>query len=61
MDMKYGQRNLVTVRRLRTFENKIWRMICGPVRDTRTNEWRRKFNEEVQDELGLAPVTSYIK
>ncbi|KAL4131010.1 hypothetical protein QTP88_008370 [Uroleucon formosanum] len=45
----------------RTFENKIWRMICGSVRDARTNEWRRKFNKELQEELGLAPVTSYIK
>jgi hypothetical protein len=27
----------VTKRRLRTFENKIWRMICGPVHDARTN------------------------
>jgi len=36
-------------------------MVCGPVRDTRTNEWRRKFNKELQEELGIAPVTSYIK
>jgi hypothetical protein len=51
----------VTKRRLRTFENKIWRRICEPVRDARTNEWRRKFNKEIQEELGLVPVTSYIK
>ncbi|KAL4113770.1 hypothetical protein QTP88_017351 [Uroleucon formosanum] len=51
----------VTKRRLRTFENKIWRKICGPVRDAGTNVWRRKFNKELQEELGLAPVTSYIK
>ncbi|KAL4113792.1 hypothetical protein QTP88_017365 [Uroleucon formosanum] len=51
----------VTKRRLRTFENKIWRKICGPVRDAGTNDWRRKFNKELQEELGLAPVTSYIK
>jgi hypothetical protein len=36
-------------------------MIFGPVCDTRKNEWRRKFNKELQEELGLAPVTSYIK
>jgi len=36
-------------------------MICGPVRDTRTNEWRRMFNKELQEELGLAPVTIYIR
>jgi len=51
----------VTKRRLRTSENKIWRKICGPVSDAKTNEWRRKFNKKLQEELGLAPVTSYIK
>jgi hypothetical protein len=51
----------VMKRRLRTFEYKIWRMICGRVRDARTNEWRRKFNKELQEELSLAPVISYIK
>lgn len=49
-----------TERRLRTFENKIWRIICGPVYDNRTGVWRRKFNGELQDELELAPVTSFI-
>lgn len=47
----------VTVRRLRTFENKIWRMILEPVRDTKTNEWRRKFNKELKKKTGLS--TSY--
>jgi len=37
----------VTVRRLKIFNNKIWRMICGPICDTRTNEKRRKFNKEL--------------
>lgn len=49
----------VTVRQLRTFENKIWLMICRPFPDTRTNEWKRKFNKELQEELGLTPVTNY--
>ncbi|KAL4089314.1 hypothetical protein QTP88_024368 [Uroleucon formosanum] len=57
----FKSKALVTKRRLRTFENKIWRKICGPVRDAGTNDWRRKFNKELQEELGLAPVTSYIK
>jgi len=30
----------VTKKRLKTSKNKIWRMICGPVHDARTNEWR---------------------
>jgi len=45
----------------RTFENKIWRLTCGPVRDKRTSEWRRIFNKELQEELGIVPVTCYIK
>jgi len=36
-------------------------MICRPVHDKRTSEQRRKFNKELQEELGKAPVTSYIK
>jgi len=51
----------MTVRGLRTFENKIWRMICKSVHDKRTSGWRRKFNKNLQEELGKAPVTSYIK
>lgn len=47
----------MTARRLRTFESKIWRTICGPVRNTRINEWSKKFNKKLQEELGLAPVT----
>jgi hypothetical protein len=42
------------------FENKIWRTMCGPVYDNRTGAWRRKCNRELQDELDLIPVTSFI-
>jgi hypothetical protein len=49
-----------TERKLRTFENKIWRIICDPVYDNRTGAWRKKFNRELQDELELAPATSFI-
>jgi len=49
-----------TERRLRTLENKILRIICDPVYDNRTNAWRRKFNQELQDELGLVQVGSFI-
>lgn len=42
-------------------DNKIWRIIYRLVRDIRTTyELRRKFNKELQEELGLGPVTSYI-
>lgn len=50
----------VTIRILRPFEHKMWRMICESVRYIRTKEWRKKFNKE-QEELGLASVTSYIR
>lgn len=51
----------VIVRRIISFKNKVWRMICGPVYDTKTIERRRNFNKEFQQELGVAPVTRYIK
>jgi len=49
--------NNCAVRRLRTFENKICRIISQRVRDISINEQRKKFNKEVQEELCLAPVT----
>jgi hypothetical protein len=49
-----------TERSLRTFENKVWRIICGPVYDNKTGAWRRKFNWKLQDELRLTPVSSFI-
>jgi hypothetical protein len=51
----------VTQRRLRTFENKIWRRICGPIRDPRTGQWRRKFNQELKEELNIVIVNGFIK
>lgn len=36
-------------------------MVFGPVPDTRANKWRKKFNKKLQIELGVAPVTRYIK
>jgi hypothetical protein len=32
-------------RRLRVFENRVPRRICGPKRDEVTEEWRRLYNE----------------
>ncbi|KAL4147798.1 hypothetical protein QTP88_002147 [Uroleucon formosanum] len=51
----------VTQRRLRTFENKIWRRICSPIRDPRTGQWRRKFNQELKEELNIVTVNGFIK
>jgi hypothetical protein len=35
--------------RLRVFENRVLRRICGPKRDEVTGEWRRLHNEELND------------
>ena len=35
--------------RLREFENRVLRGICGPKRDEVTGEWRKLHNEELND------------
>ncbi|KAF0770861.1 Reverse transcriptase domain-containing protein [Aphis craccivora] len=52
---------VTTEKRLRTFENRIWRKICGTVFDTNVGCWRRRFNRELQEIMNLSPVTSFIK
>jgi hypothetical protein len=36
-------------RRLRVFENRVLGRIFGPKRDEETREWRRRYNEELND------------
>ena len=36
-------------RRLRVFENRVFRRIFGPKRDKVTGEWRKLHNEELND------------
>jgi len=36
-------------RRLRVFENRVMRKIFGPERDEVTGEWRKLYNEELND------------
>jgi hypothetical protein len=36
-------------RRLRVFENRVFRRIYGPKRDEITREWRKLHNEELYD------------
>jgi hypothetical protein len=36
-------------RRLRVFENWVLRRIFGPERDEVTGEWRKLYNEELND------------
>uniref|UniRef100_A0A2S2QB70 Uncharacterized transposon-derived protein F52C9.6 n=1 Tax=Sipha flava TaxID=143950 RepID=A0A2S2QB70_9HEMI len=48
-------------KRLRTFENKIWRRICSPIYDKSTGSWRRRYNNELLDMVNIPLVTSFIK
>jgi hypothetical protein len=46
-------------RRLRVFENRVLRSICGPEWDEVTGEWRKLHNEELNDlysSLNIVPV-----
>jgi hypothetical protein len=50
-----------TEKRLRTFENKIWRRICDSIYDESTGSWRKRYNKELLDTVNIPPVTSFIK
>jgi len=41
-------------RRLRVFENRVFRIIFGPKRGEVTGEWRKLHNEEI-NELDCSP------
>ena len=47
---------LTEKRRLRVFENRLFRRIFGPKRDEVTGEWRKLHNEEL-DDLYSSPST----
>jgi len=40
-------------RRLRVFENRVFRRVLGPKRDEVTGEWRKLHNEELSDMYSL--------
>jgi len=48
-------------RRLRVFENRVLRRICGPRRDEVTGEWRRLHNEELNDLYSSPNILRVIK
>jgi len=50
-----------TERKLRSFENRVLRTICGPVFDTEINRWRRRKNKEIREITKVPLITSYVK
>jgi hypothetical protein len=47
--------------RLRVFENRALRKICGPKRDGVTGEWRRLHNEELYGLYSSPNIIQVIK
>jgi hypothetical protein len=48
-------------RRLRVFKNRMLRGIFGPKRDEARGEWRKLFNEELNDLHSLPTIVRVIK
>jgi hypothetical protein len=48
-------------RRLRVFENRVLKRICGPKRDGVTAEWRKLHNEELNDLYTSPNIFQVIK
>jgi hypothetical protein len=48
-------------RRWRVFENRVLRRVFGPKRDEVTGEWRKLFNEELNDLYSLPNIVRVVK
>ena len=48
-------------RRLRFFENRVLRMLFGPMREEVSREWRKLHNEELNDLYSLPNIIRVIK
>jgi hypothetical protein len=49
------------VRRLRVFENRVFRSVFGPKRDEVTVEWRKLHNEELSDLYSIPNIVRVVK
>jgi hypothetical protein len=47
--------------RLRVFENRVLRRICGPKRDDVTGDWRKLHNEELHNLYSSPNIIRMIK
>jgi len=48
-------------RRLRVFENRMLKRIFGPKRDEVTGEWRKLYNEKLNDLYSSPTIVRVIK
>jgi hypothetical protein len=48
-------------RRLRVFENRVFRRVFGPKKDEVTGEWRKLHNEELNDLYTLPNIVRAVK
>jgi hypothetical protein len=48
-------------RRLRVFENRVLRRVCGSKRDEERGEWRKLHNEELNDLYSSPNIVRVIK
>jgi hypothetical protein len=48
-------------RRLRVFENRVLRRLCGPKRDEATGEWRKLHNDELNELYSLLIIVRVVK
>jgi hypothetical protein len=48
-------------RRLRVFENRVLRRICGPKRDEVTGEWINLHNEELNEMYSSPTIVRVMK
>ena len=48
-------------RRLRVFDNRVLRRIFGPKRDEVTGEWRKLYNEELNDMYSSHNIVRVVK